>query len=294
MIRIQGWIALIMTLTMCSAVMPSYAQDDDVVRRTAVLGSEDFDADGFLDTVTVTVRYDAEHGKRYRGVNLAAILWGYDAENKDAVADTTVLDVTLDGGESMDAYLYDTDKDGIRDIVVYASKKQGDAGTARRRWVIRPDAEMKTQNTLAFRGANMRSQAAAWLADMDAADTTESRKIRGTGYTVTPLNHRPRNEKRTPRTMDTALAKPPETTLTLAPNPATNEVRMHLKAENLSSPMLRIMDNTGRLVMHRRLSDEAMTGMSVIDIRSLSSGSYVVKIVDGGRTIVESILVVQR
>ncbi|MBN9400965.1 MAG: T9SS type A sorting domain-containing protein ['Candidatus Kapabacteria' thiocyanatum] len=252
-----------------------YAQDDDVVRRTAVLGSEDFDADGFLDTVTVTVRYDAEHGKRYRGVNLAAILWGYDAENKDAVADTTVLDVTLDGGESMDAYLYDTDKDGIRDIVVYASKKQGDAGTARRRWVIRPDAEMKTQNTLAFRGANMRSQAAAWLADMDAADTTESRKIRGTGYTVTPLNHRPRNEKRTPRTMDTALAKPPETTLTLAPNPATNEVRM-------------------RLVMHRRLSDEAMTGMSVIDIRSLSSGSYVVKIVDGGRTIVESILVVQR
>ncbi|MBN9401184.1 MAG: T9SS type A sorting domain-containing protein, partial ['Candidatus Kapabacteria' thiocyanatum] len=259
-----------------------YAQDDDVVRRTAVLGSEDFDADGFLDTVTVTVRYDAEHGKRYRGVNLAAILWGYDAENKDAVADTTVLDVTLDGGESMDAYFYDTDKDGIHDIVVYASKKQ-DGETVRRRWVIRPDADMKTQNALAFRGASMRTQAAAWMEDMDAADTTQSRKIRGTGYTVTPLNHRSRSEKRIPRAADTILMKTPETTLTLAPNPATNEVRMHLKAENLSSPMLRIMDNTGRLVMHRRLSDEA-----------LSSGSYVVKIVDGGRTIVESILVVQR
>lgn len=292
MIRKQGWVAIIMTLTMCSAVMPSYAQGDGIVRRSVILGSEDFDADGFPDVVMATVREDATTGRRHRGMNLAAILWGYDRENKDAVADTTVLDVTLNGGESMDAYLYDTDKDGIRDIVVYASKKQ-DGGTVRRRWVIRPDAGMKEQKTLAYHGVSMRTQAAAWMEDMDAADTTQSRKIRGTGYTVTPLNHRPRSEKRTPRAADTILMKTPEATLTLAPNPAMNEVTLQLKSGRLSSPIVRIVDNGGRLVLSQGLSDDAM-GMSTIDVRSLSSGSYVVKIVDGGRTIVESILVVQR
>jgi len=271
--------------------MPSYAQND-VEQHNVVLGTEDFDADGFQDVVMATVR--TAGGKRHRGMSLSAILWGYDKDDKNATADTTVLDVTLGGGESMDAYLYDTDKDGILDIVVYASKKRDDGSTARRRYVIRPDAEMKTQNTMAFRGATMRSQAAGWLADMDAADTTESRKIRGTGYTVTPLNHRPRNEKRGPRTMDTVLAKTPESILTLAPNPATNEVRVHLQAKDLTAPMLKIMDNGGRLVINRRLGDDEMTEMFTIDVRSLSSGSYVVKIVDGAHTIAESLLVVQR
>ncbi|MBN9401027.1 MAG: T9SS type A sorting domain-containing protein ['Candidatus Kapabacteria' thiocyanatum] len=292
MIRLQGWVVVAIVM-MCAAVMPSYAQDGDVVRRSVVLGTEDFDADGFPDVVTATVREDAATGRRYRGVNLAAILWGYDRDDKNAVADTTILDVTLNGGESMDAYLYDTDKDGIRDIVVYASKKRDDGGTARRRYVIRPDADMKAQNALAFRGASMRSQAAAWLADMDAADTTQSRKIKGTGYTVTPLNHRPRSEKRAPRPADTILVKTPGAMLTLAPNPAVNEVRIHLRADGLTSPVLRIMDNAGRLVMSRRMDGDDAAAMT-IDIRSLSSGSYVVKIVDGARTIAESLLVVQR
>jgi len=145
MIRLQGWVVVAIVM-MCAAVMPSYAQDGDVVRRSVVLGTEDFDADGFPDVVTATVREDAATGRRYRGVNLAAILWGYDRDDKNAVADTTILDVTLNGGESMDAYLYDTDKDGIRDIVVYASKKRDDGGTARRRYVIRPDADMKARS----------------------------------------------------------------------------------------------------------------------------------------------------
>jgi hypothetical protein len=80
-----------------------------------------------------------------------------------------------------------------------------------------------------------------------------------------------------------------EPSFAIWPNPATSSIRLRLP-ENLTTPRVRIHDNTGRLL--RKESGHVVLN-STVDVSSLASGMYTVSLLDGGRMVGKARLVVQ-
>lgn len=252
-------------------------EKDSVTLKTFRGHFRDFDGDGQLDTLYLTQQNRERKGKATSSRFIPGfIVWGDTVAKK--TYDTTVLDLPKETDVVIGFRLEDFNDDKIYDIEIlyrWLDTSQSNGSVNEKIWMVSGGESLREEKIVKLSNAKQSLATANTILSERHASTRDEEQPLGIGGYAFRRIRSAAQEKPKRRTDADVESSEVSLTLEVFPNPAHDVVHVRIVGKKgTHTSTIEILDLNGRSVVK-----QTSPGESELDVRSLVSGTYSVRLI---------------